>query len=290
MFSIENRHLKINIHPKGAELQSIYHKDHKLEYMWNGDPAFWGKHSPLLFPIVGTLKEDTYTYQDKTYSLPRHGFARELEFEVEEQGPDAITLLLRSSAATKANYPFDFELRVTYQLAPQGLATTYSVRNVSDKDPLYFSIGGHPAFKVPLVAGTAYPDYFLEFEHKETSPRWPITKEGLIEKPPKPLLRSSRLLPLSKELFQDDAVVFKNLSSTTIALKSEKTERGLLFDFADFPYLGIWAAKNADFVCIEPWCGIADSIDSNQQLTDKEGINKLAPNDIFERTWTLAFS
>ena len=289
MFSIENRHLKINIHPKGAELQSIYHKDHKLEYLWNGDPAFWGKHSPLLFPIVGTLKEDTYIYQDKTYSLPRHGFARDMEFEVEEQGPDAITLLLKSNDATKANYPFDFELRVTYQLAPKGLATTYSVKNLSSGD-MYFSIGAHPAFKVPLVAGTAYTDYTLEFENKETSPRWPITKEGLIEKPPKPLLRSTRYLPLNKELFLEDALVFKNLSSTTIALKSEKTERGLLLDFTDFPYLGIWAAKNADFVCIEPWCGIADSFDTTQQLTDKEGINKLASNDIFERTWTLAFS
>jgi len=289
MFSIENRHLKINIHPKGAELQSIYHKDHKLEYMWNGDPAFWAKHSPLLFPIVGTLKEDTYIYQDKTYSLPRHGFARDMEFEAEEQGPDAITLLLKSNETTKANYPFDFELRVTYQLAPKGLATTYSVKNLSSGD-MYFSIGGHPAFKVPLVPGTAYTDYTLEFENKETSPRWPITKEGLIEKPPKPLLRSTRYLPLNKELFLEDALVFKNLSSTTIALKSEKTERGLLFDFTDFPFLGIWAAKNADFVCIEPWCGIADSFDTTQQLTEKEGINKLAPNDIFERTWTLAFS
>lgn len=289
MFSIENRHLKINIHPKGAELQSIFHKDHKLEYMWNGDPAVWGKHSPLLFPIVGTLKQDTYIYKDKEYSLPRHGFARDMEFEAEDQGPDAITFLLRSSEATRANYPFDFELRVTYQLAKNGLATTYSVKNTSEGD-MYFSIGGHPAFKVPLVAGTAYTDYFLELENKETSPRWPITKEGLIEKPPKPLLRSSRLLPLTKELFLEDAVVFKNLSSTTIALKSEKTERGLLFDFADFPFLGIWAAKNADFVCIEPWCGIADAVDSNQQLTDKEGINKLAAGDIFERTWTLTFS
>lgn len=289
MFSIENRHLKINIHPKGAELQSIYHKDHKLEYLWNGDPAFWGKHSPLLFPIVGTLKQDTYIYKDKEYSLPRHGFARDMEFEVEEQGPDAITFLLRSSDATRANYPFDFELRVTYQLAKNGLATTYSVKNTSEGD-MYFSIGGHPAFKVPLVAGTAYTDYFLELENKETSPRWPVTKEGLIEKPPKPLLRSSRLLPLTKELFLEDALVFKNLSSTTIALKSEKTERGLLFDFADFPFLGIWAAKNADFVCIEPWCGIADGVESNQQLTEKEGINKLTSGDIFERTWTLAFS
>lgn len=288
MFSIENRHLKISISPKGAELQHIFHKDYKQEYLWNGDPAVWGKYSPLLFPIVGTLKEDTYTYQGKTYTLPRHGFAREMEFEAEEQGKDSITLVLRSSPATRVNYPFDFELRVTYQLAPNGLATTYSVKNVSAED-MYFSIGGHPAFKVPLAAGTVYSDYYLEFENKETSPRWPITKEGLIEKPPKPLLRSTRLLPLSKELFQEDALVFKNLTSTTITLKSDKTPRGLLFDFADFPFLGIWAAKNADFVCIEPWCGIADSIDTNQQLTDKEGINRLTPGDIFERTWTLTF-
>lgn len=287
MFSIENQHLKIVVDPKGAELQSIYHKGHQLEYLWNGDPAFWAKRSPLLFPIVGTLKDNKYYYQDKEYSLGRHGFARETVFEVEEQGKESLTFLLKGSEETKKVYPFDFELRVNYRLAPNGLATTYIVKN-SGKDALFFSIGGHPAFRVPLAAGTEYTDYYLEFEEAETAPRWPINAEGLIIPEPQPLLNNTNRLPLNKPLFYKDALVFKNLKSTTVALRSDKTARGFEFDFADFPFLGIWGFKDADFVCIEPWCGIADGADSNQQLTDKEGIEELEPGGVFERMWTLA--
>ena len=286
MFQIENQQLKVTIHPKGAELQSIFHKGHQTEYLWSGDPAFWGKHSPILFPIVGTLKENSYHYEGKTYSLGRHGFAREMDFEVVEQEKDQISLRLRSNAETLSLFPFEFELQVIYRLAPNGLATTYTVINPS-KEVLYFSVGGHPAFKVPLAAGTAYEDYYLEFEQKETASRWPISADGLIEKEPLPLLQNSDRLPLTRELFFKDAVVFKQLSSTLVTLKSDKTKRGLEFDYEGFPFLGIWAAKNADFVCIEPWCGIADSVDSQQELTAKEGIIRLDGKEIFERTWNI---
>jgi galactose mutarotase-like enzyme len=287
MFTIENQQLKVTIHPKGAELQSIFHKGLDLEYMWGGDPAFWGKHSPILFPIVGSLKEDTYYFQDKAYTMSRHGFAREMEFEVTERGPGYITFLLRSNEATLKKYPFAFELRVTYLLTPDGLKTTWSVKNLSAGD-MYFSIGGHPAFKVPLVSGTNYNDYFLELEHPETLRRWPISPDGLIEKNPVVLSENDKILPLTKELFAADALVFKNLSSKLITLKSAQTDHGLQFNLTGFPYLGIWAAKNADFVCIEPWCGIADSVDTDQQLVNKEGINRIAPGTGFKRTWSMS--
>jgi galactose mutarotase-like enzyme len=304
MFFIENQQLKISIHPKGAELQGLYHKGHEVDYLWNGDPAFWGKHSPLLFPIVGTLKDNLYYYQGKAYSLPRHGFARDRVFEAESQSGDSITFLLRSDESTRAVYPFDFELRVIYRLTAEGMSATYRVKNPSDttsgngqslagpgggQSPLYFSVGGHPAFKVPIVSGTAYNDYYLEFDKAETAPRWPISKDGLIEREPQPLLRDTRTLPLTKDLFSRDALVFKHLISSGVALRSARTERGLRMDFPGFPYLGIWAAANADFVCIEPWCGIADPVESDQQLVKKEGINRLEPGGVFEKTWTLAF-
>ena len=288
MFTIENQESVVSIHPKGAELQSLYHKTHRQEYMWSGDAAFWGKHSPLLFPIVGALKENRYYYQDKPFSLSRHGFARDREFEAESQTADSITFLLRSDDSTRAVYPFDFELRVIYRLQPGGMSTTYQVRNQA-AETLYFSVGGHPAFKVPLVENTEYTDYYLEFDHKETAPRWPISKDGLIGREPLPLLQDEQILRLTKELFAKDALVFKRLKSTGIALRSARTERGLRMDFPGFPFLGIWAAPNADFVCIEPWCGIADPVDSNQQLVDKEGINRLEAGGVFERTWTLRF-
>ena len=286
MFFLENQQLKISIHPKGAELQGLWSRRHQLEYMWSGDPAFWGKHSPLLFPIVGTLKDNTYYYQGKAYSLPRHGFAREREFEVESHAADAITFLLRSDDATRASYPFTFELRVIYRLLPEGLSTTYQVTNPA-KETLYFSVGGHPAFKVPLAPDTAYQDYYLAFERKETAPRWPISGDGLIESRPQPLLQDADILPLTKDLFAKDALVFKHLASSSVTLRSAKTERGLRIDFPGFPFLGIWAAPKADFVCIEPWCGIADSVDSDQQYVDKEGVNRLEAGGVFERTWAL---
>ena len=287
MYTIENQELKVDIHPKGAELQSLYHKDYQLEYMWGGDPEFWGKHSPLLFPIVGTLKDNTYYYEGKAYSLPRHGFARDRVFSVETQRADSITFLLQSDDQTRAVYPFEFELRVGYRLVSNKVSTTYQVRNPSP-GPMYFSVGGHPAFRVPLVPDTDYTDYYLEFDGVEEELRWPISKDGLIERKPQPLLEDTAVLPLRKELFAKDALVLKHLVSTGVTLRSGRTDRRLRMDFPGFPFLGIWAAPNADFVCIEPWCGIADSVDSDQQWVEKEGINQLEGGGIFHRTWTAS--
>ena len=287
MFTIENQEIKATVHPKGAELQSLFDKSYELEYMWGGDPAFWGKHSPLLFPIVGTLKGNTYYYGDKAWSLPRHGFARDREFTLETQRTDYITFLLQSDEGTRAVYPFDFELRVGYRLVSNKLAVTYQIRNPSGS-PMYFSFGGHPAFRVPLVPGTEYSDYYLEFDGIEETPRWPISKEGLIERKPEPLLQDTAILPLRKELFAKDALVLKHPITAGVTLRSGKSERGLRMDYPGFPFLGIWAAPNADFVCIEPWCGIADSVDSDQQLTKKEGICELEGGGIFQRTWTAS--
>jgi galactose mutarotase-like enzyme len=288
MLSIENEQLKIIISSKGAELQSIFNKETQLEYLWDGDPAFWSKRSPILFPIVGTLKNDTYYYNDKSYKLSRHGFARDMEFEAEKLSEASVSFLLRSSEATLQNFPFEFELKIIYSIQDNNLRVRYNVSNTS-KTEMYFSIGGHPAFKLPLVDGTVYNDYYLEFNEEETTPRWPISKDGLIETKPEPLLRETNVLPLTKELFFKDALVLKKPTSSVATLRSDKTAHGFDFDFGDFPYLGIWAAKNADFICIEPWCGIADSVDTNQQLKDKEGINKLNAGEIFERSWIASF-
>jgi len=286
MFTIENTHLKLVINPKGAELQSIYNKILQTEYMWSGDPAFWGKHSPVLFPIVGTLKEDRYYYHDKAYQLGRHGFAREMDFTVTDQSASSIRFTLESNAATLARYPFSFQFDIQYELAENSVKTTYSVSNTGPS-VLYFSVGGHPAFKVPLSGDCTYEDYYLEFNNAELAGRWPISKEGLIETTPAKILFQSNRLPLSKALFQNDALVFKGLISNSVMLKTDKNARGLVFDFTGFPYLGIWAAKNADFVCIEPWCGIADSVNTDQQIVNKEGIHALQPSKNFERTWSV---
>jgi galactose mutarotase-like enzyme len=286
MFTLENRYLKVDIHPKGAELQSIFNKDFQLEYMWGGDPAFWAKRSPVLFPIVGSLKNDTFFYNNISYRLSRHGFAREKEFIAESHAPEFVSFLLKSDEDTLKNYPFEFEFRILYTLGENEIKTTYRVKNTSSED-MFFSVGGHPAFRLPLVDNTNYEDYYLEFNEDETKPRWPISKDGLIEKEPVPLLSGTNILPLNKELFLKDALVLKHPTSSIVSLKSDKTEHGLDFNFSGFPYLGIWAAPGADFICIEPWCGLADTVETDQLLIHKEGINQLAPKEIFERSWIL---
>ena len=283
---IENENLRVIIQPKGAELDSIVHKKYTLEYLWQGDAAFWGKKSPVLFPIVGTLKGDTYSFEGKSYTLPRHGFARDKVFIVEKQTADTATFLLTSDEERLNVYPFHFAFRLHYALKDNTLSVTYDVQNRADSD-IYFSVGGHPAFRLPLVENTEYTDYFIELDTVETSGRHPLSKDGLLEVSTNPFLENTNKIPLHPSLFYEDAVVLKHLKSNMMAIRSHKTPHGLRMTFDGFPYFGIWAAKNAPFVCLEPWCGIADSVNTTQDLTEKEGINKLAKGERFERTWTI---
>ena len=286
MYTLENDHLRVTIVAKGAELQSLVSKTTGLEYMWSGDPAVWAKHSPVLFPIVGTLKENTYFYQGQSYQLSRHGFAREMDFRVTYQTGQELVLTLGSNAATFKVYPFAFRLQLRYTLTNDRLRLEYTVTNPGDEE-LLFQVGGHPAFKVPLQQGEAYEDYQLEFNVTEDAGRWMISSEGLIENHSVRVLDKTSTLPLRRELFYKDAIVLKELKSTAITLSSVKHAHGLHFGFAGFPFFGIWAGKDADFVCLEPWCGIADPVSANQQLTDKEGINRLAPQQEFSRSWEV---
>jgi galactose mutarotase-like enzyme len=288
MFSIENEKLKVVINSKGAELQSIFNKEFGIEYMWSGDAAFWAKKSPVLFPIVGTLKNDTYFYNNKPYKLSRHGFARDMEFEVVDHQKESASFFIKNNESTLKNFPFAFEFIIKYAIDNNKLTVTYIVKNIFEEE-IYFSVGGHPAFKVPLNDNTSYEDYYLKFNNDQSLSRWPISADGLIENKTQPVLNGTNILPLTKELFLKDALVFKHSASSVVSLLSAKTNHGLDFNISGFPYLGIWAAKNADFVCIEPWCGIADSVDTNQQLINKEGINKLKASEIFERSWYATF-
>jgi galactose mutarotase-like enzyme len=288
MFSIENDQLKISIDAKGAELKSVVHKQLGLEYMWDANPAFWAKTSPVLFPIVGQLKNNRYQYRGKFYQLSRHGFAREKEFAVAEQTPASISFSLQSNEETLSVYPFPFVFTVEYILDGDELSVSYHVHNRGGEEML-FSVGGHPAFKLPLVEGTNYNDYKLLFNAEENAGRWPITSEGTIGTEPEPLLQGTNELALTKELFAKDAVVLKHLQSNAVQLVSDKTPHGLNFSFVGFPYLGLWAAPGADFVCIEPWCGIADSMNADGNLENKEGINRLAAGAHFSVTWKVRF-
>jgi galactose mutarotase-like enzyme len=286
MHSISNNVISIRAVNKGAELQSIYHQQHKLEYLWSGDPSYWAKKSPVLFPIVGGLKGNTYHYKGNGYQLSRHGFARDNDFDLAEQTNTSLTFSLKSDDQTKQVYPFDFLFSVKYTIAEDKVLITFIVENTGDEN-LLFSVGAHPAFTVPLIEGTDYEDYYLEFNENEDAGRWPLSKDGLIENEVIPFLIRQNKLQLKKELFYKDAIVFKNLKSNSISILSDVTPHGLKVEFTGFPYMGIWAAKDANFVCIEPWCGIADSVNASGNLEDKEGIQTLQPKQQFERTYSI---
>ena len=286
MLQLSNEHVSITIAEKGAELQSLIRKDLHLEYLWSGDAAFWGKKSPVLFPIVGGLKNNSYTYKGQTYTLGRHGFARDMVFTMAEQTADSIRFLLTDNADTLKVYPFPFNFEVVYTLEDTRLTVSYRVLNTGQED-MFFSVGGHPAFRVPLAGGTAYEDYYLHFNREETAGKWPLSPDGLIERSTQPLLDHTHSLPLARPLFYADALVLKHLAADAVTLKSDATPHGLEFLFSGFPFLGIWAAKNADFVCIEPWCGIADHVDASGKLEEKDGINQLHAGGLFERSWQV---
>lgn len=283
---ISNGLLSIRVNHRGAELASLYNHATGLEYLWDADPRYWGKHSPVLFPIVGTLKDGAFKYANTMYHLPRHGFARDLFFVLEVKESSKLVFLLKNTRESLTTFPFPFEFRVTYELDEFALHVNYHVSNPA-AEKMYFSVGAHPAFRVPLIPGTEFSDYFLKFEKKENSNHWPVTKDGYIEKISKPFFVDDLIMPLRHELFYNDALVFKDLKSSTIAIRSNKHAHGVEFSFPDFPFFGIWSARDADFVCLEPWCGIADSVGHDQQLQAKEGIVELPAGNDWRRTWTV---
>ncbi|MGF1922761.1 MAG: aldose 1-epimerase family protein [Bacteroidia bacterium] len=284
-FYIENEHLRASFASKGAELQRITGVDSGTEYLWSGDAKYWPKFSPVLFPIIGALKENAYQYNGTTYSLSRHGFARDIEFEVHKISDHEIVFTLNSTVETLAIYPFEFILKLRYKIFATSVCCTYEVINPANEE-LLFSIGGHPAFAAPLNKQGVYEDYFLQFNADDELVFHEI-EDNLISNKVLTLKLEDRKLFLKHQLFHNDALVFKNLKSTSISIMNTKNYNGVNFKFENFPYFGIWAAKDADFVCLEPWCGIADSVDHQQQLKDKEGIIALKPNEEWQRTWQV---
>lgn len=282
---LENDHLKVAVLKQGAELCSFFSKNRQAEYLWQADKAYWGRHAPVLFPIVGRLKNNKYLYEGKTYTLPQHGFARDMAFHLLHADHHRALYALYSQPETEQVYPFQFELHIEYRLEESGLQIHYTVRNSGDS-AMYFSIGAHPAFNCPLSPGEQAEDYALYFEQEEYAQRHHI-REGLQNGEHSPVLEGSKELVLTDNLFEQDAVIFKNLRSQSMFLLNRKTRKGLEICFPSFPYLGIWSKPGAAFVCIEPWQGITDSKDSSGELTAKEGMIRLQPNQIFHCVYTI---
>ena len=283
MISISNNTLSVIILEKGAELQSIRYEG--IEYLWQADAAYWPKHAPVLFPIVGELKDGKYIFEDKEYKMTRHGFARDKVFEVKQTSATSAIFTLQDDEETQTIYPFRFIFKVEYRLEGNELFCTFIVENRDDKT-MYFSVGGHPAFNVPLQGKLQYTDYVLQFDDDTVLNRY-LLHDGLTGDDTEPITLDDQTLRLHPSLFYDDAIVLKHINSRQVKLLSDKDTHGLQFRFDGFPYFGIWAAKDAPFVCLEPWCGIADSIHHDYQLIHKEGINQLAPGENWARGWSV---
>ena len=276
---IKNSGLTAVINLKGAELISLKDKENK-EFIWEGNPIFWAKHSPVLFPIVGTLKNNSYQYNNIEYHLSRHGFARDMEFELIEKKEDSATYSLQSSEETLKVYPFKFELQIVYTLKENSLSIQYNVIN-KNQTMLPFSIGAHPAF---ALAGD-FEDYSIEFEREEPLEYFLLENDLISNKTSKIALKKNRL-PLTYKIFKNDALIFKTLKSNSLTI-SKNSKPLFKVHFTDFPNLGIWTKKEAPFLCIEPWFGYSDTEDSSGNLFEKKGIQILAENETFKSEFSI---
>lgn len=269
----------------GAELSSIKSLKTGTEYMWQADPNQWARHAPILFPIVGKLKEDTYYIEGSSYRLPQHGFARDQPFNLIEATPGKLAFELQSSDELKKLYPFDFALTVTYTLAANALNVCYSVKNTGGS-PLLYSIGAHPAFKLPVHPGARRSDYELVFERSEST-MIHLIEGGLLSGEKRPFSLENNRLPISDSLFDNDALVFKKLASKKISIAKKKESPFLNFHF-EAPFFGIWSkSRTSEFVCLEPWQGVADSFHHDQQLANKEGVIMLAAQQSRDFSFTV---
>ena len=284
---IKNKILQAGISTRGAELNSIRSMETDHEYIWQGSSDSWSGSSPLLFPIVGGLVNDTYRFDGKNYSMKSHGFARSMEFTCERTSDSAVRFILESNAQTLEQYPFSFVLSVLYEIVDSTVTVRYQVRNTDSKTML-FSIGAHPGFRCPLEEGLQFDDYELVFDGKETVER--RDKEaGVLNGKRHLLLDDSDILKLDHNLFTQDALIFDDLRSERISLRSEKGARSVTMEFKGFPYFGIWSfpGKPQDFVCLEPWFGIDSTQGDSVDFIKKEGLVSLAPNEVFKAGFSI---
>lgn len=277
--TISNSTLKASIKHAGAELFSL--KDHKnKEYIWEGNPDFWAKHSPVLFPIVGTLKNNTYTINQKEYQLSRHGFARDMEFELVNKTENSVTFSLKSNTETLKKYPFEFELQLIYTLKETTLNIEYKVINKSETK-MPFSIGAHPAIALP----ENFENYAFKFEKEEVL-KYSLLENDLISNKTEILKTTENLVPLHYKLFENDALVFKSLESNSLTIL-ENSKPYVKVDFEDFQSLGIWTKDQAPFVCIEPWFGYSDTANNSGDLFEKEGVLILDAQQTFHSKFSI---
>lgn len=287
MTILSNGELRIEVSGHGAELQSIRKGD--VEYLWQGDPSFWGRRSPVLFPIVGSVWESRYRIDGVEYQLGQHGFARDMDFVKVCESDTEVRYRLESSPQTKEKFPYDFCLEIAYRLHGRCLDVIWEVSNPSETD-IHFQIGAHPAF--------FYPDYDPQssgrgrftFDKTEGLECIRIKEKGCVDAETKwPLELTEGILKLEKDIFDAiDTIMLQDSQVQRVSMFREGGSPWLSLSF-DAPVVGIWSppGKNAPFICIEPWYGRCDRAGYEGDFRDKDWINRLSPGEKFESVYTI---
>ena len=285
--TISSSKLKAVINTFGAELHSLCdHND--TEYIWQANPAIWGRHAPVLFPFICNTASKKYTYNDKEYSLSNHGFARDSEFELLFSKDNCAEYLLKSNDETLKIYPFEFELYVNYQINENELKTKFTVKNTDNKD-IYFFIGGHPAFKCPITSSDNFGDYNVEYEYPET-----IT-QNLNDGTIMTILDDSKKIAISHNLFANDVFMKEKPKSSWIALKSKTSDYKITLHFDNGGCIAVWSAwfddedktKQAEFVCLEPWSSVPVYCDNEEDIAKMPHAIKLSANGSYDFSYTI---
>lgn len=287
-YTIKNEFLTVTASDYGAELQSIKSAD-GTEYLWQADPSFWHDRAPNIFPYVARMTDGKYTVNGKSYEMRIHGFLKYLTLQVEEHTEDCITFRLDSGEELKAQYPFDFTYRITYALDGNTLLTTSSVEN-KGSERMYFALGGHPGFNVPMEEGLTFEDYYLEFGQSAHPYRVGFTDACFLtgHDEPYPLVDGKKIL-LRHDLFDRDAVVLKH-ADRTVRIASDKGSRSVTVTYPDFQYIGFWhmPGKEAPYVCVEPWSSLPSRDGIVEEFSQQADLIGLAAGKTYKNTWTIA--
>ena len=271
MVELSNQYLTVNLHPKGAEIISIVGNQDHINYMWKRDACQWANSAPILFPIVGAIKNDTCRIDGKEYHMTQHGFARHNEFEIKNQSQTEVTFTLVSNDEIIKQYPFLFELNVTYKLVENTLTCFINVKN-KDHQTIYFQVGGHPAFACPFMENESSNDYYVEFSEYETRNQKVIdvAKRGMSHVQ-LPFFDHEKRFFVRQQLFNNDAIVIKDFKSENISIKSLNHQKSIVFHMQGFDQVGLWTAKHVGgLLAIEPWVGHADYVDFDGEFKEKE--------------------
>jgi galactose mutarotase-like enzyme len=280
MVSLENESFKVEINPFGAELWSIVNKTTGYEYIWQGsDP--WKRRAPILFPIVGRLINDAYTWKGKSYSMGQHGFARDMMFDIVEQSSLHAVFRLLPNNLTRFQYPFEFQFDVSFRLEENQVIQSFSVENFNqNSDSMPMSFGAHPAFNTLPIKS-----FDLQFENEESEVSETVVN-GIRNEIKRSVFKGENIT-LTSELFNQDALIFSNLSSKSIAIVHNDGSELLSVEFPGFSHIGIWSKPGAAYVCIEPWMGIADHMNHSGDIEIKEGITLLKPGEMIARSMVI---